>query len=132
MTNIATNTVPQTCKRYDSRILGKNSLWSNDSRETGLNSNILILGTSGCGKTGSILYHNLKLLKEQSAVICDSKGLLYGKFKDQLTKKGYNVQMINLVDPSRSTCGWNPVEYLTDLKGNISAKSVLKLYCRLG
>ncbi len=126
MTNIATNTVPQTCKRYDSRILGKNSLWSNDSRETGLNSNILILGTSGCGKTGSILYHNLKLLKEQSAVICDSKGLLYGKFKDQLTKKGYNVQMINLVDPSRSTCGWNPVEYLTDLKGNISAKSVLK------
>ena len=53
MTNIATNTVPQTCKRYDSRILGKNSLWSNDSRETGLNSNILILGTSGCGNTKS-------------------------------------------------------------------------------
>lgn len=113
-------------KRYDNRILGKGAIWSNDSRKTGLNSNIMILGTSGCGKTGSILYHNLKLLNEQSAVICDSKGTLYKKFHKELQDKGYDVQMINMTEPSLSTCGWNPMDYLYGSDGNISQKNVLK------
>ncbi len=41
-------------ERFDSRILGKGVTFKNDSRQNGgLNSNVLIIGGSGSGKTGS-------------------------------------------------------------------------------
>ena len=34
---------------------GENCIFSSDSNKTGLNNNILVIGTSGCGKTVSIM-----------------------------------------------------------------------------
>ena len=79
-------------------LSGKGVTFKNDSRQNGgLNSNVLIIGGSGSGKTGSYIYSNLKMLNNQSAVVCDTKGLLYSAFKNELEKKGYNVSAINLV-----------------------------------
>ena len=38
--------------RYGFRMLAENERISDDTRETGLNNNDLIIGTSGTGKTG--------------------------------------------------------------------------------
>lgn len=112
--------------RYDSRVLGKNVTYSNDSRKTQLNNNVLVIGNSGCGKTGSFLYPCLKNLANQSAVICDSKGLLYDMFKDELLSKGYDVQMLNFVDTEKSTIGWNPLDYMYHANGKVSYQSIRK------
>ena len=114
-------------ERFDSRILGKGVTFKNDSRQNGgLNSNVLIIGGSGSGKTGSYIYSNLKMLNNQSAVVCDTKGLLYSAFKNELEKKGYNVSAINLVKPERSTCGWNPLDYLYDDNGSVSQREIVR------
>ena len=44
-------------------ILGKNCSYSADSRITGVNNNRVIVGGSGCGKTGSILEPELLELR---------------------------------------------------------------------
>jgi len=113
-------------ERYDNRILGKGQILSNDPRKTGLNMHQMILGTSGAGKTGSYLYANLCSMNSQSAVVVDSKGLLYGMFRDRLKARGYKVHQINMSDPSKSTIGYNPCDYLTDRKGNVSPKNILR------
>lgn len=112
--------------KYDFRILGKDVIYSNDSRQTQLNNNVLVIGNSGCGKTGSFLYPCLKNLNNQSAVICDNKGLLYDMFKNELIAKGYDVQMINFVDTKKSTIGWNPLDYMYKANGDISYKDIRK------
>ena len=38
----------------DRMILGENAIYSTDCSETGLNNNVLVCGSSGCGKTMSI------------------------------------------------------------------------------
>lgn len=82
-------------ERFDSRILGKGVTFKNDSRQNGgLNSNVLIIGGSGSGKTGSYIYSNLKMLNNQSAVVCDTKGLLYSAFKNELEKKDIMYQQL--------------------------------------
>lgn len=52
---------------------------SNDTWETGLNNNDLICGTTGCGKTRGYVIPNIKM-SEESMIICDTKGVLYGEF----------------------------------------------------
>lgn len=112
--------------KYDVRTLAKNVEYSNDSMITGLNNNVLVIGNSGCGKTGSFLYPCLKNLNNQSAIICDSKGLLYNLFKDELKKKGYDVQMLNFVTTEKSTIGWNPLDYMYHNNGNLSYQNIRK------
>lgn len=112
--------------KYDSRVLGQGVTHSNDSRQTHLNNNVLVIGNSGCGKTGSFLYPCLKNLNNQSAIICDSKGLLFDMFKDELLAKGYDIHMINFVDTEKSTVGWNPLDYMHHTNGRISYQNIRK------
>ena len=117
----------QAKNKFDNRILGKDAIWSNDSRQNGgLNANVLVLGGSGTGKSGSYLYSNLKLLNNQSAVVCDTKGTLFNMFKDELEAKNYKVSSINMVSPKLSTCGFNPLDYLCDSEGNISQREIVR------
>ncbi len=80
-------------------ILGKDSFYDLDCYKTGVNNNVVIVGTSGSGKTRSIIIPNI-LQAVGSYVISDPKGNLYGKYADYLRKKGYRVQKLNLADMS--------------------------------
>lgn len=112
-------------ERYDSTILSRDVCYTNDSHVTGRNGNSIILGTSGCGKT-NLIWQNLMRLKNQSAVVVDSKGQLYNMLKDNLLAQGYAVECINLIDPNKSSCGYNPFDYLTDSSENISQINIVK------
>lgn len=74
----------------DVRYLADGVTVSNNNRETGLNNNDLIIGTSGSGKTGGYVVPNIQNISG-SMVVSDTKGQLCKLFKSKLEEKGYNV-----------------------------------------
>ncbi|MCI6272209.1 MAG: type IV secretory system conjugative DNA transfer family protein [Erysipelotrichaceae bacterium] len=70
----------------------------------------LIIGTTNSGKTYSLIHpmiENLRMAGE-SMLINDLKGELYKIHKHQLKESGYEVRVINFVEPKKSIC-WNPL-----------------------
>ena len=83
---------------------------SNNTFETGLNNNDIIIGKPGSGKTGGYISYNLAN-PYGSFVVSDTKGLLFKRFGSYLTKLGYNVKVLDFVHPERS-CAYNPLKYI--------------------
>lgn len=106
-----TKAVIKEVPRYGYRCLGKGIYISNNTRVTRLNSNDLIIGSSGSCKTGSIIYTQLKTLEDSSLIVADSKNMLHRMFKDELEKKGYKVRVLDFVNPEKS-CLYNPLDYI--------------------
>lgn len=59
-----TYTAPR--ERYGKRTLAKGVELLEDTKVTGLNNNVLVIGNSGCGKTGSYICSVLKTSNHQS------------------------------------------------------------------
>ncbi len=92
------------------RVFAQNYFTSNDDIATKLNNNDMIIGGSGTGKTGGYVIPNI-LLSKTSLVITDTKGLLYHKLHRQLEKKGYEVRLLDFVNPEKSH-SYNPLEFI--------------------
>lgn len=90
-------------------IVGENQYYSRDSFKTKLNNNVLVVGTSGTGKTRSIVIPNI-LQATGSYVISDPKGYLYKSLAPYLKEKGYNVLKMDFIHPENSY-RYNPIEY---------------------
>ncbi len=103
--------------RYGKRVLGKGISVSNNTRDTGLNNNDLVIGSAGSSKTGSIVFTQLKTLQDSSLIVVDTKGQLHKMFKDELAKKGYKVRVLDFVNPMIS-CRYNPLDYVRCIGGN--------------
>ncbi len=82
-------------------IIAKDRTYSLDTRKTGRNNNVLVVGTSGAGKTRSIVIPNL-LQATGSYVVSDSKGNLYKKYGPYLKKHGYVIKKLDFTDPLNS------------------------------
>lgn len=93
------------------RILAEGVRASNDTWETGLNNNSLIIGPSGAGKTRGFVIPNI-LASEGSLVVTDTKGDLYGKLAPQLKRKGFAVECLDFVDVTKSKIGYDPLDYV--------------------
>lgn len=74
--------------RQGSMLLTANRTASTDTWETGLNNNVLVLGSSGAGKTRNHLKPNL-LQAQGSYIVLDSKGTLYREMALYLRKQGW-------------------------------------------
>lgn len=108
------------------RILAQNISVSNDTRETGLNNNDLIIGSSGAGKTGGYVIPNIQNITG-SMVVSDTKGNLGRKFTKELKEKGYQVVTLDLTDPLNS-CGYNPLDGIRRYRdGSYREQDVLTL-----
>lgn len=92
------------------RIFAPEVMVSNDTRQTGLNNNDLIIGGSGSGKTGGYIY-NLLLHPHGSMIVSDTKGLLHRIFAEYLRSLGYQVYVLDFVNPEQSV-GYNPLNYI--------------------
>lgn len=91
-------------------ILAMNRTLSNDSWETGLNCNQLVLGPSGSGKTRNVLVPNL-LQANASYLVLDTKGQLFREVGPQLAARGYEVQNIDFTDVC-GTVGYDPLDHI--------------------
>ena len=97
-------------KKSTYRILAKDHLMSNNTWETGLNNNDIIVGTSGCGKTRGYVIPNI-LQCNESMIIADVKGYLRKMLARFLEEQGYEVLNINFIEFALSN-GYNPLDYI--------------------
>ncbi len=89
--------VPTTCaapSRVPGTLLGRGCELPCDTRLTGLNNNVLVIGPSGAGKTRHVLKPNL-LQMNASYVVLDTKGTLAREMGPVLAANGYTVQRID-------------------------------------
>lgn len=109
------------------RILAKGILQSNNTRETGLNNNDLIIGPSGSGKTRGYVIPNI-LQANESMIIADTKGNLADTFTPYLKKKGYKVKVLDF-KKTLNSCGFNPLDNIryNSATGRYSEQDILKL-----
>ena len=94
-------------KEYGTRNLS-GVIVSNNTFETGLNNHDLVLAKTGGGKTG-IYVSSFMDNPFESLVVVDTKGSLARMYKDHLVSQGIKVEIIDMVDPKKSTCGFNPM-----------------------
>lgn len=82
-------------------IIAQGISYSLDCHETQLNNNVLVVGTSGSGKTRSIVTPNV-LQATGSYIISDPKGNLYEEYGPYLEGQGYVVKKLDFTDPKNS------------------------------
>lgn len=92
------------------RILANNQYRDNNTWVSGLNNNDLIIGPSGAGKTRNYVKPNIMQCNE-SMVITDTKGTLYGQVGPLLKENGYEVILIDYKNLANSY-GYNPFDYI--------------------
>ena len=90
-----------------SMILGEGAYYSTDCYKTQLNNNVVVVGTSGAGKTIGIVKPTL-LQAEGSYIISDPKGNLARDYGPYLEEKGYKIVKMDFIHPGRST-RYNPI-----------------------
>lgn len=105
--------------RPNDMILAENHYYNTNCYETQLNNNVLVVGTSGSGKTRSIVSPNI-LQATGSYIISDPKGNLYQKYKHYLEEQGYTVKKLDFIRPNRSA-HYNFFKYIH------SEKDILKI-----
>ena len=70
----------------------------------------LILGTTGSGKTETIVKPMVNILsrKGESMIVADPKGEIYQNSAESLKEKGYNIIVLNFRNPQNGNA-WNPL-----------------------
>lgn len=91
-------------------ILAQDEYYSMDSYQTKLNNNVVVVGTSGSGKSRSIVGPNI-LQASGSYIISDPKGALHKQYGRYLKEKGYIVKCLDLIHPEKSS-GYNFFRYI--------------------
>lgn len=104
--------------RNDLLMTATESLGIN-GRVTQRNLNVLIIGSSGSGKTQRYVLPNLRQAN-MSYAVTDPKGEIQGSVSALLHSKGYEIRCLNLIDLDRSD-RFNPMHYLdpTDPEASI-------------
>ena len=114
-------------KKYYQRFLGDGFSISNDTRVTMRNCNDIICGPAGSGKSGGIVYAQLKSLRDSSLIVADTKGRLCKMFRKELTARNYKVITLDLVNPEES-CEYNPLSYIRKNKdGSYKDQDIARL-----
>ena len=79
------------------------------------NTNVLVIGGSGAGKSRSYAIPNALNCGNCSLVICDPKSEILRKTGGALKENGYEVRVFDLLNPDASFC-YNPLAYVRDDK----------------
>ena len=89
------------------------------------NVNVLVVGGSGSGKSASYSIPNAYQMLG-SYVFTDPKGELYDKTAGFLKKNGYDIKVLNLVNPENSD-GYNPLMHITsNIDVDVIAHTIVK------
>ena len=112
----------QISKRYRDKKHPKENLILTQHFQMGLdghkhkrNTNVLVIGGSGAGKSRSYAIPNALNCGNCSLVICDPKSEILRKTGGALKANGYEVRVFDLLSPDTSFC-YNPLAYVRDDK----------------
>lgn len=84
---------------------------ADDGSTWGRNSNILLVGSSGSGKTTTYVKPSILLRNHESFIIADSKRSLCEELSPSLRENGYKILNVDFTDIRRS-CGYNPLNFI--------------------
>ena len=96
-----------------------------DTWRSGLNNNVLVLGSSGCGKTRNHLKPNL-LQAQGSYIVLDSKGRLYDEMAPFLRAHGYVVDRLDFTTMD-GEIGYDPLHHVRWRKGRPLAQDIIAI-----
>lgn len=112
----------QTAKRYRDKKNPKQNLILTQHFQMGLdghkhkrNTNVLVVGGSGAGKSRSYAIPNALNCGECSMAVCDPKSEILRKTGAALKASGFEVRVFDLLNPDASYC-YNPLAYVRDDK----------------
>ena len=91
-------------------ILAQNKFLTLDTWESHLNNNIMLVGSSGRGKTRHFIKPNIMQMN-CNYVISDPKGTVVVELGSMLEREGYKIKVLNLVDLEHSDT-YNPFRYV--------------------
>lgn len=97
---------------YDQMVLGEGVVFGTDCNITQVNNNVLVCGSSGCGKTMSILEPKLLCTNHSSLIIALSKRRLVSMYTELFKDRGYQVLDLNFVAPEETETAYDPLQYL--------------------
>ena len=89
----------------------------------------LLIGGTGTGKTRRFIIPGLKKLNGQNALVTDVDGTIYHKTNREMRLKGYNVKVLDLINPEISN-QFNPLKGCEIGKERI-AQLVNALFCSI-
>ena len=96
--------------KTENKILTQNVSIGFDGRKHRRNLNTLVIGGTGAGKTRFFAKPNI-MNTNTSYVVLDPKGELLASTGRLLEQNGYDIRVLDLVNPERSHC-YNPFVYL--------------------
>ncbi len=122
-------------REFGYRILADGETRDNNTWNTGLNNNDLIIGPSGAGKTRHYIKPNL-LQCQESVVVTDTKGALLDEVGPDLAARGYRVLSIDFAEldgEGLGACGYNPLDYVryNQATGRWSEQDIMSIACAL-
>lgn len=94
------------------RVLAQDYEVSLDTHKYWINNNLLVVGSSGSGKTKGIVEPNLEKA-EGSYLVSDPKGALYKKYEGYFKNLGYDVKVLDFVNPGTKD-SYNPFLFIKD------------------
>ncbi len=106
-------------------ILTSERAASMDSWATGLNNNLLVLGSSGSGKTRNVVVPNL-LQCAGSYVVLDSKGRLHRELGPYLFENGYDVDCLDFTTMG-GTLGYDPLHHVRWRRGRPLGQDIVAI-----
>ena len=95
--------------KQNSFTINEKCKFSMDDRVSGINSNVILMGEPGCGKT-SIMGYNLMHMLDHSHVVIDIKNKL-SALAPYFREKGYRVYHFDLIDLDNSDY-YNPFQFI--------------------
>jgi len=106
-------------------IMGKNAVFSRNSQKTGITNNAAIVGSSGSGKSVSIIEPFL-LHTDKSSFICSvSKRRIVDEYIPLFESRKYKVIDLNFDIPEKSLFCFDPIRYLTSTEDIAHLSSAL-------
>lgn len=106
-------------KTYDNIYYSNKSIYSLDSSKTGLNNNGIVFGSTGSGKSTSIVEPTLTHAENLSYIVPVTKRKIVDKYKPAFKAKGYKVYDLNFTSAKLSDIGINPLRFLKTEKDYI-------------
>lgn len=102
--------------KADRVILGRGIETTMDCLETGINNNQLVVGTSGTGKTLSVVVPRMNETKNSSLIVTVAKRELVEMYAPVFRSRGYKVYDLNFASPLLTKVGYDPLHFVRSTK----------------